>query len=116
MPSVGDSLSRVGQAYLLASSGLMALGALVHLAAVAMGSNVYALLGAPAGLVAMVGTGSSRPALSCFGMAAVRSVGDLRAVPGSECVRAPDVGSLSLCRRGLCSWRFSAHAWQSVQG
>jgi len=73
-------LSRVGQAYLLASSGLMALGALVHLAAVAMGSNVYALLGAPAGLVAMVGTGSSRPALSCFAIAGLLLLGSVYGV------------------------------------
>ena len=73
-------MSRVGQAYLLATSGLMALGALVHLAAVAMGSNVYALLGAPAGLVAMVDTGSSRPALSCCAIAGLLLLGSVYGV------------------------------------
>ena len=61
----GGSLSHFVRMYLLASSGLMAIGALLHLAAIFMGANAYAWLGAPAGLVAMVGTASHRPAISC---------------------------------------------------
>ena len=68
-------MSHVVRIYLLASSCLMAIGALLHLAAVAIGANAYAWLGAPAGLVAMVGTGSLRPAVSCFVIAGVLLLG-----------------------------------------
>ena len=43
----------------------MALGGLVHVAAIFGGPDWYAFLGAPAGLVAMASTSSLRPAVSC---------------------------------------------------
>jgi hypothetical protein len=52
--------------YLLATSSLMAVGAALHLLIIAVGAKGYALMGAPAGLVALVGTGSLRPAVSCI--------------------------------------------------
>jgi hypothetical protein len=68
-------MSRFGRMYLLASSCLMAIGALLHLAAAALGASAFALLGAPAGLVAMVGTGSLRPAASCCVIAGLLLLG-----------------------------------------
>jgi hypothetical protein len=43
----------------------MALGGLVHVAAIFGGPDWYAFLGAPARLVAMASTSSFRPAVSC---------------------------------------------------
>lgn len=76
-------MSNFGRMYLLASSGLMAIGALLHLAAVAIGADAYALLGAPAGLVAMVGTGSLRPAVSVFVIAGLLLLGSAYGVSGA---------------------------------
>lgn len=50
---------------LLSASGVMAVGAVLHLWAIAAGPAGYAVLGAPAGLIALLDTGSLRPAASC---------------------------------------------------
>jgi hypothetical protein len=69
------NLPNFTRAYLLAVSALMAAGALFHLAIIAIGAKGYALMGAPAGLVALVGTGSLRPAASCVVIAALLALG-----------------------------------------
>ncbi len=61
----------------------MAMGALLHLAAVVIGANAYAWLGAPAGLVAMVGTASFRPAVSCFVIAGLLLLGSAYGFSGA---------------------------------
>jgi hypothetical protein len=61
----------------------MAIGALLHIAAVVIGAKAYAFLGAPAGLVAMVGTGSARPTQSCFVIAGLLLVGAVYGASGA---------------------------------
>jgi hypothetical protein len=61
----------------------MVIGALLHVAAVVIGAKAYAFLGAPAGLVAMVGTGSARPAQSCLVIAGLLLVGAVYGVAGA---------------------------------
>jgi hypothetical protein len=76
-------LSHFVRMYLLASSSLMAIGALLHLAAIGIGANAYAWLGAPAGLVALVGTASLRPATSCVVIAGLLLLGSAYGFSGA---------------------------------
>jgi len=68
-------LSQFNRVYLKASAGLLVIAALLHLAAIALGANAYAFLGAPAGLIALIGTGSPRPAASCVVIAGALILG-----------------------------------------
>ena len=61
----------------------MAVGALLHVAAIAVGARGYVLLGAPAGLVALVGTGSLRPAVSCLVIASLLLLGSVYGFSGA---------------------------------
>ena len=99
---------RVARPWLLAASALMVVGALFHLGILVSGGRGYALLGAPAGLVALVGTGSWRPAASCVVIAALlllgaaygfSGAGVLRRLPGTRVV----LGAIAaiLLARGL---------------
>lgn len=56
---------------LIASGSALVIAALLHLAAIFGGPAWYAAMGAPAGLVALAGTDSLRPAVSCVVIAAV---------------------------------------------
>jgi putative oxidoreductase len=58
-------LTRFQRNYLLLSAAALAVGGVLHIAAIFGGPGWYAYLGAPAGLVALAGTDSLRPAISC---------------------------------------------------
>jgi len=73
--SLERNLSQFRRAYLLAASAVMVVGATAHLAVIGIGPRGYAALGAPAGLVAMVGTASYRPAATCVAIALLLLLG-----------------------------------------
>lgn len=62
---------------LLAASAVLALGAAAHLAIIGIGPPGFAAMGAPADLVALAGTASPRPAISCIAIACVLAVAAL---------------------------------------
>lgn len=57
-------MSPIERRFLLGASACLAIGAILHLWAVGVGAEGYRRLGAPAGLIALIDTGSLRPALS----------------------------------------------------
>jgi hypothetical protein len=65
---------------------IMALGAAAHLAVIGVGAKGYAVLGAPAGLVAMVETSSYRPAITCIFIASLLMMGAIYGLSGAGLV------------------------------
>lgn len=74
----------------------MLVGALFHLAIIAIGAKGYALMGAPAGLVAMLDAGSLRPALSCVVIAALLFLGAAYGFSAAGLVRRLPLRRLAL--------------------
>ena len=68
-------MSQCPRIHLVAASTVMAVGAAAHFAVIGIGPKGYAALGAPAGLVAMVGTASYRPAATCVAIAILLLLG-----------------------------------------
>jgi len=67
-------MSRTARSYVIASAGMCAVGAVVHLIAILLGARWHALIGAPLGLIEMLERGSARPAVTCLAIAAVLAV------------------------------------------
>lgn len=65
----------------------MAFGAAAHLAVIGIGAHGYAVLGAPAGLVALVGTPSHRPAITCILIASLLMLGALYGLSGAGLIK-----------------------------
>jgi len=84
--------------WLFAAGVLASIGALLHVAVPFGGPAWYAFLGAPPGLVAMAESGSLRPMLTCFAIAAVLVVFGVYAFSGLGLVRR-----LPLLRLGLAA-------------
>ncbi len=72
---------------LIAAGSAVLLGALLHIAIIFGGPGWYEFLGAPAGLVAMVSSGSLRPAISCVIIGAVLLVCAAYAYSGAGLIR-----------------------------
>jgi hypothetical protein len=72
---------------LLACGAILAFGGLLHIAAIFGGPDWYAFLGAPAGLVALAGTDSLRPAVSCVVIAMLLFVSASYAFSGAGLIR-----------------------------
>lgn len=68
---------------LLTASGVMMSGAAAHLAVIGIGATGYAALGAPRGLVAMVGSSSYRPATTCIFIASLLMLGAIYGLSGA---------------------------------
>ena len=94
--------------YVLICAMLMAVGALLHLAVMFGGSQWYAIVGAPRGLIATLSQGSLRPAVSCVVIAsalfvcsayALSALGKIRRLPALRVVLA--LIALGLIGRGF---------------
>ena len=72
---------------LIAAGSTMLAGALLHILIIFGGPDWYSFLGAPAGLVQMVSSGSLRPAISCVIIAAVLFVCAAYAYSGAKLIR-----------------------------
>jgi hypothetical protein len=70
-PFVRAPIAPPRRSWLIAASIAVAIGALLHLAALVGGPAWLAALGAPAGLVQMAATGALRPIVTTAGIAAV---------------------------------------------
>lgn len=90
-------MSQAARSYIIASAALCAAGAVVHLAAIPLGASWYAFIGAPHGLIHMLGQGSLRPAITCVVIAVLlavwsvyglSAVGLVRRLPASRLVLA----------------------------
>ncbi|MES2300416.1 MAG: hypothetical protein V4582_25500 [Pseudomonadota bacterium] len=67
-------MSQLVRLYLIASAALCALGVIVHLAAIPLGAEWAAFIGAPRGLLPMLERGSVRPALTCILISSVLAI------------------------------------------
>lgn len=90
-------MPQLHQKLLVVAGSAMIAGALLHIAIIFGGPSWYAFLGAPEGMVAMAGTESIRPAVSCAVIAftlvacsayAFSGAGLIRKLPGLRIVLA----------------------------
>lgn len=98
-------MSQLVRLYIIASAALCAVGVLAHLAAIPLGAEWYAFIGAPRGMLPMLARGSVRPAVTGVVIASVlavwsayglSAVGLLRRLPAQRLVLALVGGALIL--------------------
>ena len=109
--------------YVIASATLCAIGGVVHLAAIPLGAPWYALIGAPRGIVHMLGQGSLRPVVTCVAIAVLLAVwsgygfsaaGLVRRLPAQRAVLA--VVALVLISRSIVLPGLAAYAPSALTG